>query len=44
MGIGDNTVQPEVIFEYEETEDAEERLIEIFEYLLVSEKTLDIKR
>lgn len=32
------------ILEYEPVDDAEERLLEIFEYLLIQEKTLDIKK
>lgn len=30
--------------EYEPMDDAEERLLEIFEYLLIPEKTLDLKK
>lgn len=32
------------VLEYEPTDDAEERLLEIFEYLLTPEKTLDFER
>lgn len=37
LGIEDkrnNKIKPEVIFEYEESEDSEERLSSIFEFLL----------
>jgi hypothetical protein len=30
--------------EYKPMDDAEERLLEIFEYLLIPEKTLDLKK
>lgn len=33
-----------VVLEYEPTDDAEERLLAIFEYLLAPEKTLDFER
>jgi len=47
IGILENNSSLEMlaaVLEYEPTDDAEERILEIFEYLLTPEKTLDFEK